>query len=93
MFPVHSTVPAVVGLPRGDAERLVKAARLFLSVVEHSHSSEIVMAQDPSAGELVPFGEGMTIWLGVDQGPDSADREPTRPLPNPIALSGGVDPE
>lgn len=93
IFPVRSTVPAVVGLSRGDAERLVLAARLVLTVVEHSHSNEVVVAQDPSAGGSVPFGEGMTIWLGGAQGPDAADREPRRPLPYPVALSAEIEQE
>ena len=41
----------------------------------------------------MPFGEGMTIWLGGAQGPDAADREPRRPLPYPVALSAEIEAE
>jgi hypothetical protein len=88
VFPSGATVPDVVGLPRYEAELRIGLVRLVLTVVDQGNPVAPVVAQDPAAGTSVPFGEGMTIWLGGDDGPDGGDSEPRQPIPDPLFLSG-----
>jgi hypothetical protein len=58
-------VPNVVGLPRGDAERAIKAVGLQVGdVLAAPGDSDVVVRTDPPSGFQVALGSTVTLYVG-----------------------------
>jgi len=87
-------VPDVVGLEWDTARRVLSSARLAAVGADPDAPpplpGSVVVDQKPAAGESVPAGSAVTLWLG--RGPGSAGvREPLHPRPSPRATGGAID--
>ena len=90
-------VPDVIGLEWETARRVLSSAHLVAVGADPDAPppiaglrGEVVLDQKPAAGERVPAGSAVTLWLG--RGPGSAGvREPLRPYPSPRSTGGAVD--
>jgi hypothetical protein len=87
-------VPDVGGLEWDTARRVLSSARLRAMGADPDAPppwpGSVVLDQKPAAGERVPAGSAVTLWLG--RGPGSAGvREPLHPHPTPRATGGAVD--
>jgi eukaryotic-like serine/threonine-protein kinase len=76
--PSQASVPSVVGLTIGEAQRVIEENKLALGTVNYEHSSQdkdIVLSQSPNSGNIQP---GDKINLVVSNGPKV--EAPTTPV-------------
>lgn len=95
--PARVTVPNVVGLSQADAEQVIKANDLQVSLVrQYSGTVDpgFVISQNPKSGETLEPGQALQIAVSLGQSPATPTRfvRPAIPTPQPSPLPPSAEP-